>query len=184
MAISGRGKLGIKWLQEHVSYPSEFCLIWPFHRNSAKGYGQFWHNGSMAYAHRMMCEMVHGPAPDDKPQAAHSCGNGHLGCVNPRHLSWASNSENQATRYRQRPSSEWKVRLTAEDVAEIRALKGKMTQAKIAERFRVSPCRIAYWHNSTHEPRRTGPGSDYHREWRRKKRAERHAELSANNRLT
>jgi hypothetical protein len=34
--------------------------------------------------------------PSSKYQAAHKCGNGHLGCVNPKHLSWKTRAENEA----------------------------------------------------------------------------------------
>jgi hypothetical protein len=42
-----------------------------------------------------MCRVAHGE-PTDGADAAHSCGN--RGCVNPRHLRWASRSENQMDR--------------------------------------------------------------------------------------
>lgn len=77
------------WLEDHKDYPHDYCLIWPFAREGRVGRGMLGHNGKSAWAHRLMCEMVRGPAPIDKPQAAHSCGNGDQGCVNPRHLSWA-----------------------------------------------------------------------------------------------
>lgn len=33
-----------------------------------------------------MCELVYGKPPMPKHQAAHNCGKGNLGCINPKHL--------------------------------------------------------------------------------------------------
>lgn len=83
----------LRWLRSRVGYVGSGCLTWPFalHRD---GYGNLKFDGSTIGAHRLMCEFVHGPAPTGNHQAAHSCGNGHLGCVNPRHLRWATPAEN------------------------------------------------------------------------------------------
>ena len=44
----------------------------------------------------MDCEEVNGSPPTPYHDAAHSCGNGHLGCCTPKHLRWATRSENIA----------------------------------------------------------------------------------------
>jgi len=85
---------GLKWLRENLDCSDEGCLIWPFGRSS-KGYGHVLFEGVVTNASRVMCIFAHGNPPTEKHQAAHSCGNGHLGCVNPRHLRWATQSENQ-----------------------------------------------------------------------------------------
>ena len=54
--------------------------------------------GRRQSAHRAMCELVHGPAPTPKHQAAHSCHRGCDGCVLPQHLHWATDAENRAER--------------------------------------------------------------------------------------
>ena len=91
----GKGRT-IAWLREHVAYDGADCLIWPFSRDE-DGYGKFGHNGgTMKKAHRWMCEAVHGPAPSPSHYAAHECGNGHLGCVHPKHLFWKTHAENTA----------------------------------------------------------------------------------------
>tara|TARA_R100000655_G_scaffold109815_2_gene165676 strand:+ start:900 stop:1223 length:324 start_codon:yes stop_codon:yes gene_type:complete len=41
-----------------------------------------------------MCEKVNGPPPTPEHHAAHSCGKGHDGCVNPKHLYWATPKQN------------------------------------------------------------------------------------------
>lgn len=83
----GKGKVA-QWLREHASHTGLNCLAYPFFRNQWTGYAQFGFEGKMLYAHRFMCELKNGPAPSDKHHAAHTCGNGHMGCVNPMHLAW------------------------------------------------------------------------------------------------
>lgn len=129
------------WLRAHIAYQGDDCLIWPFSKNW-NGYGHVAINRQVKYAHRVMCIMAHGEPPAPKMVAAHSCGNGHKGCVNPRHLSWKTNSENILER-RQHGTSRSQHdgppgRLTWEQVQEIRALKGKMNQREIAKRFGCS----------------------------------------------
>jgi len=140
MAGKGEGK-AYQWIQDHRDHSGEYCLIWPFYRNP-NGYGQLGYNGQSHWAHRFMCELVIGPPPSPKHEAAHSCGNGAGGCANPKHLSWKTKSENlldcseHGTQARSTNGS--KGRLTADQVEEIRALKGKKTQSEIAIIFGVS----------------------------------------------
>lgn len=71
------------------------CLIWPYARDK-DGYGRVnWTKGTLS-ASRSACLERHGPPPSPRHQAAHNCGNGHLGCVNPNHLRWATPLENAA----------------------------------------------------------------------------------------
>lgn len=84
----------ITWLRSHVSHDDDACLIWPYFRD-AEGYGRFGYNGIRNLkAHRWMCEAAHGAPQTPEHYAAHDCGNGHLGCVNPKHLAWKSHDEN------------------------------------------------------------------------------------------
>jgi hypothetical protein len=55
-----------------------------------------WRPRTVRRAHRVMCEIAHGPKPAPGFVAAHTCGKGREGCVNPRHLRWASQKENMA----------------------------------------------------------------------------------------
>lgn len=73
------------------------CLIWPFGRHG-NGYGSLVVAGRKVEAHRYICEVTIGPAANKDHQAAHSCGKGHLGCVAPNHLRWATPAENAADR--------------------------------------------------------------------------------------
>lgn len=79
------------------SFVGQDCLIWPYGR-SVSGYGLAVVDGKGRYVHRLACAHINGPPPTPKHQAAHSCGNGHLGCCNPRHLRWATTKENSKDR--------------------------------------------------------------------------------------
>lgn len=83
----------LRWVAEHASYEGDDCIVWPFEK-SRYGYGVVKHDGKRRVASRVMCEAVHGAAPAEGMDAAHSCGNGHLGCMNPTHLRWATRKQN------------------------------------------------------------------------------------------
>lgn len=123
-----------KWLEDHADYSGDDCLPWPFVRWSS-GYGFF--GLPPLGAHRYMCELKNGPPPTPKHQAAHSCGCGQDGCVNPNHLSWKTNAENQVERY-QHSGRVNRTKTTPAQVDEIRALKGNERTAVTAKRYGIS----------------------------------------------
>lgn len=88
----------MKWLTDHADHSSDECLIWPFAR-TARGYGTIRVKGSETTASRQMTILAHGDPPSPTHQAAHRCGNGHLGCVNPKHLRWLTCSENNLEKH-------------------------------------------------------------------------------------
>jgi DNA-binding transcriptional regulator YiaG len=167
-----------EWLLAHRDYPHEdWCLIWPFARDLREGRGIMGRRKTLA--HRAMCEMVRGPASPDKPQATHSCGNGDQGCVNPNHLFWGSNSDNQAQRYEHgrpnRNANGNKSQFTPEQIEKIRSQWGEFTQEKLAQMYGVSiptiqyylkyretrghaGCKVNHWHPDEIEKLRNGVG--------------------------
>lgn len=131
---------GIKFLRALVGHTSDECIIWPFSRHPT-GYAGFGYLGKSYYVHRFMCELAHGPSEFPKTQAAHSCHN--QSCVNPRHLSWKTPSQNMLDKRANGTAhlnggQGWKGKLTPEQVAEIRAMKGVKTLAVLSSQFGVT----------------------------------------------
>jgi hypothetical protein len=112
------------WLLEHAIHDGNECLIWPY-ASSSTGYPVInWQKYKTRSATRIMCEMAHGLPPSPKHQCAHSCGNGHNGCINPQHLRWATPKENNADQLvhgtRPRGSSRPNAKLNEASVAAAR----------------------------------------------------------------
>jgi hypothetical protein len=86
----------MQFLRQVLEMETDDCVIWPFTRNKF-GYAYMSRKeGGTGIVSRRICEEKRGPPPSHKYDAAHSCGNGHLGCVNWRHLRWATRVENAA----------------------------------------------------------------------------------------
>lgn len=128
----------LKYIEKAARCESDECLPWPYARTSS-GYG---HVGRKS-AHRLVCEAVHGPAPFEKAEARHLCGNGHLGCVNGRHLRWGTRAENQYDRIAHgtspRGSRNGSTALTEAQVSDLfyRA-RANESEAALARAFNVS----------------------------------------------
>lgn len=124
-----------------LTFAADECLIWPFAK-SGNGRPQIKENGRCEVVSRLVCARVCGPAPSAEHQAAHSCGKGHRGCVNPRHLRWATPAENTADKKEHgtipRGAKHPLARLTESQVAEIRALVGIERPTVTARRMGVS----------------------------------------------
>lgn len=96
--LSGRTPNGepYEFLLAVLGATTNDCVEWPYakcssgHANisgAAIGY-------STNIASRIICEMAHGAPPTPEHEAAHSCGRGHLGCINPQHLRWRTHQQN------------------------------------------------------------------------------------------
>ena len=129
------------WIEKFSKVDSDECTIWPFGRDTY-GYAML---GSVR-VHRVVCEQANGK-PKDGAVARHTCGNGHLGCINRRHLVWGSRKDNQqdmvshgrSLRGRRARSNV----LSSDDVRRIRALDGTASHSEIAEQFGVSRSNVS-----------------------------------------
>lgn len=144
MGKKGKGN-GFAFARMALSYEGTDCLIWPYNRG-AYGYGTFSLNGEIVHAHRWICEQVHGPAPTPEHQAAHDCGNGHEGCIHPKHVFWKTALENAQDKIKHGTCYSEKGRprqkLTQDQVAEIRQCKTVAEQFEIARRFGISDSNV------------------------------------------
>jgi hypothetical protein len=130
------------WAIRHAKCQSDECLIWPFALTKS-GYGIVnLGNGHNMIASRYMCLLAHGEPPTPKHEAAHNCGKGHTGCVNPKHLRWATRLENIDDMIGHGTSVHGsrnpQARLTEFDVREIRSLYRRVGQREMAEQFGVT----------------------------------------------
>jgi hypothetical protein len=120
------------------------CLLWPFSTN-ADGYAEITIDGRHHMVHRLVCEIVHGPPPSPKHDAAHRCGR--AGCVSKACVRWTTPKENEADKWLHgtKPVGERNknARLTEDKVREIRSLNGQRPQKEIAQMFGVGSTTIS-----------------------------------------
>lgn len=135
-----------RWLYSHARHDGDDCLIWPFLRNNY-GYGVVRFRGPVCSAARAMCILAHGEPATPKHETAHSCGNGHLGCINPKHLRWSTRSENHKDKIahgtHRRGERHSGAVLKRSDVLAIRAMRGTIGIRAIAESYGVSKSLIS-----------------------------------------
>lgn len=84
-----RAQRSVDLLWEMVADATDECLLWT-RCVSSSGYASLWADGAWQSAHRYICKTLYGD-PNGR-EAAHSCGVRR--CINPRHLRWATPSEN------------------------------------------------------------------------------------------
>lgn len=130
-----------RWIEDHKNYNGNDCIVWPFARNK-RGYGNIYFKGVYTVASRVMCIKAHGEPESKLMEAAHSCGNGVEGCMNPKHLSWKTHTENEndknkhKTRYRGSDCSfskyDWPL------IRSIRADSKEMRNKDIAEKYNIT----------------------------------------------
>lgn len=107
------------WLKANKDFDGDECLFFPamlVHRPEQVKY-----NYREMSAARAMLLMTQGlPMDKTKTYATHACGNGHLSCVNPKHLKWGSPSDNSKDAAVHNAPSEFIAGMDPELVDEIR----------------------------------------------------------------
>lgn len=108
-----------QWLFANKSFDGDECLFFPsmlVHRQERLKY-----NYRTMSAARAMLLMTQGLPPEDKPYATHICGNGHLSCVNPKHLRWGSPADNAQDAIVHNAPSEFIAGMDPEVIGQIKA---------------------------------------------------------------
>lgn len=133
-----------EFLAKAIAYEGDECLIWPYAK-SAQGYGRININGRSSVVSRVICEEAHGSPPTPLHEAAHSCGNGHRGCIAKRHLSWKTPTENNADKITHGTSNRGEqhpmVKLTETQVLAI-LMDGRVYRV-IADEYGISPITVS-----------------------------------------
>lgn len=129
-----------QFMDNALLWKSDECLIWPYSRTD--GYASIsphWKLGTGVC--RYLCTRVYGPAPTERHHCAHSCGNGQKGCINPRHLRWATPEENMRDKRKHGTANRGErvhlSKLTVTQVREMRSLKGQWSAKVLAAHFGV-----------------------------------------------
>ena len=130
---------GIKFVRLAAEYEGDDCLEWPYAKTVRGGYGAVTKSiHPSGKAHRAVLELAAGPPPEPGMSAAHAPGVCHNpACVNPRHLRWATNQENQADRI---VDGTHGTKLSGADVVEIRRqfAEGGTTRRELANNWGIS----------------------------------------------
>lgn len=136
----------LQWIKDHLNHEGDDCLTWPFQLTDS-GRGRIWFRGRPYTADTVMCILKYGERPSRRHECAHFCGLGHLGCVNPRHLRWATLEENKAdmVEHGTAPRGERhpRAKLTADDIRIIRSLKGLLPNKDVADMYGLHPKSIS-----------------------------------------
>lgn len=134
-----------EFLNRALAYEGSECLTWPF--STVNGYGQIRIDGRSQLVSRIVCEAENGPAPTENMEAAHSCGNGHLGCVARKHLRWATRAENRQDMIDHgrsiRGEKNHFAKLTEADVRDIKRSYAFKTNRAIASEYGVDASLIS-----------------------------------------
>ena len=135
------------FIDKAIAFADDRCLLWPYAHNGV-GYGKVTRNGKGYLVHRIVCSAVHGSPLSLDMEAAHKCGNGHTGCVNPKHLVWKSRKDNAkdmlAHGTAQIGKKQHMARLDEDSVRFIRSSLGSLSHTKLAEQLGVSRATVTY----------------------------------------
>lgn len=142
---AANGELRRFYTEQVVPYAGDECLIWPYTRDR-HGYAKMMVRGACKAVSRLVCEDANGPPPATNYDAAHSCGNGHRGCVAKTHLRWATRKENVEDMRRHGTmsvgESRHNAKITARDARRIADAPKAATNAALAGRYGISASQV------------------------------------------
>lgn len=161
-----------RFIEDAAKTNSDDCIVYPFYRNP-DGYGWMRYGRSQKGSHVVVAILANGEKPSPKHEACHTCGNGHNGCVNPRHIYWGLRSDNVRDAYRHgtafglkhspRGQSAYAAKYSDALISDIRdALKAGETTASIANRTGVSQAHVSrIKHGARPQPSPAGSPQDH-----------------------
>jgi hypothetical protein len=140
-----------QWIENVLSADAGDCIVYPFSRDQS-GYGHAHIDGKYVGVHAYVLKRTQGHKPTPAHEACHTCGNGHLGCVHPKHLYWGTRSQNIAdaiaagtwnhpVRFGEAASA---AKYSDEQISEVRRLRaGGMTQVAISKVTSISQAHVS-----------------------------------------
>lgn len=128
-----------EYFEKTLRGDTEHCVVWPYYRDQ-KGYAKMAVSGkSPRYVHRLVLCESSGKDYGHRLEAAHTCGNGKKGCINPKHLEWKTRTENERDKVPHGTSNRGErcgnAKLTREEVLAIR--RDNRPQRVVAQDFGV-----------------------------------------------
>lgn len=132
---------GIAFMERAIASSTDDCIEWPYGKHP-DGYGRVHFEGRLEMVSRLVLARTAGPSPSEEHQAAHLPVVCHRpSCINPRHLRWATPSENALDRHLDETLCS---KLTREHVAEMRerARLGALQQ-DLAEEYGVTAAQVS-----------------------------------------
>lgn len=142
-AKSHRGE-PLKFLRAAITNPGEECIVWPYGKTRG-GYGSVWFEGRKCRAHRVALILYSGERPKPGIEVAHAVECHNPACINPRHLRFATTSENHADKVLngtlRKGAAVNFAKLKEADVVKIRA--DHRVHATIAKDFGVSQTQVS-----------------------------------------
>lgn len=144
MKVTDSGEIR-EFLIDAINSSVDHCIIWPY--ALAGKYGVYRSlEPKSDYAHVYVCIRAHGDRREPGIQVRHLCGEAL--CVNPRHLRWGTQSENQQDRILhgtyQYGDKNPGAKLRAKDVVAIREMAASGTPLKsIAAIYGITPSNVS-----------------------------------------
>ena len=134
----------MEFLMKTIENPGDGCVEWPYGKTRG-GYGSVYFEGRKCRAHRVSLVLYRGEPPPLGMEVAHAVDCHNPACINPRHLRFATPSENHSDKrlngtLRKGAAVNF-AKLTEVDVVAIRA--DPRSHAVIAKDFGVSQPQVS-----------------------------------------